>query len=473
MSPRSTADRSARTLRQCLAAALAMLALPGAALAYCDEPVPAGGPRMGMADPARVSIEEMFGSTGQTEAMSQLASLAREALARSAEVRTSQYGELAAREDLKQAQAGRSPLFTVGGNGGLGQTRSAGQTGAVGIVGVANLGVTAPLYDGGRIDKITAYRSRLAEASAKGVGAQREAIVAEAVSAVLDRNRFRLQVQVYQQYAGKLSCLAGSLEKIVAQDRGRASELLQARQNQRQAEIYRDDAVSALRQADIHLRKVVGGNVAPWGGIGAPLLQVPELDSVLAQINTSPALAQLRLQADAADQLALLAEAQRKPQINWQAGGTTGRASQLTSTGWNAGVTLSYTIDDGGATAAAASAAAARARAAREQLDAVLNERVRQSSAYFEAARNAFQRAAQYAEALKDGDQVRNATFEQWSRLGRRSLFDLMSAEGTYYQMRIQYINAVHDGFSANTLLRSSGSGLLPWIAPEMSPQAR
>ena len=90
-------------------------------------------------------------------------------------------------------------------------------------------------------------------------------------------------------------------------------------------------------------------------------------------------------------------------------------------------------------------------------------------AALHDAARSAYLRARHVAGVLQDSDQLRNATFEQWSRLGRRSLFDLIAAENEHYQLRIAYINALHDGFSASAQMRNASSGLLPWIAPELA----
>jgi adhesin transport system outer membrane protein len=289
------------------------------------------------------------------------------------------------------------------------------------------------------------------------------------VLTVIDRNRYRLQLKVYQQYVGKLACLAQSLDKIVAQDRGRSSELVQARKGQRQAEIQRDEAQAALRQADARLRRIVGDNVAPWGAVGVPLIDLPTLPAVIDEINQSPELRQLKLQAEALDNLARANAADRSPQVRVQGGLSTARQAQITTHSWNAGVALNYTLDDSGAVNAATSAARERAEAARRALEAATNERVKQASTFHDAARSAYLRARHYAGVLQDSDTLRNATFEQWSKLGRRSLFDLISAEGEHYQLRVAYVNALHDGFSAAAQLRNTGGGLLPWVAPDLA----
>lgn len=449
---------------------LVVMSLHAAAAAYCDEPADARAPSRGLPDGNGLGLSDLFDGPAMGNAREQLVSLARTAIEGSPEVRGAEHGSRAAGYDLQQTEAGRQPVVSLQLQSGLGQTRANGYTSSLGGVGTFGLNATAPLYDGGRLDASIDYRRRLLEAGGANVGSSRERVVSEALASAIDRNRYRLQVKVYQQYATKLTCLSQQLEKIVAQDRGRASELVQARKSQRQAEISREEAVSLLRQADARLRKLVGDNVLPWGAVGVPLLEVPNLESVMAEINGSPEVRQLQLQADAMDSLAQASKAESQPRVNWQVGSAAGRSAQSSSANWSAGVTVTYTLADGGALVAGANAAVERARQARRQQEALVKERIKLASTFHLMANASFQRARSYSEVLKDSDLVRNFTFEQWSKLGRRSLFDLMSAESEHYQTRIAYINALHDGMSASAQLRSMGGGLLHWSAPELAP---
>jgi adhesin transport system outer membrane protein len=464
--------RTPLAVLQPLLVVLTALSLPATALAYCDEAVDPRSSARGLPDGNVLGLSELFDGPAMGNAKEQLASLAREAIAGSADVRGAEHGRSAAGYDLQQVEAGRSPVVGLSLNTGLGQTRTSTQPTSAGFVGAGGVSVSAPLYDGGRLDASTDYRRRLLEAGGANLGSSRERVVDEAVASAIERNRYRLQSKVYQQYATKLACLVQSLEKIVAQDRGRASELIQARKGQRQAEISREEAISGLRQADVRLRKLVGDNVMPWGAVGVPLLEVYNLEAVVAEIGGSPEVRQLKLQADAMESLAQASKAESQPRVNWSVGGNAGRTAQVSSAGWNAGVTVTYTLSDGGAIAAGANAALERARQARRQQEALVSERVKLANTYHLAANAALQRARNYSEVLKDSDLVRNYTFEQWSKLGRRSLFDLISAESEHYQLRIAYINALHDGMVASAQLRTMGAGLLPWIAPELAPPA-
>jgi outer membrane protein, adhesin transport system len=454
------------------AAAAVLLTLSGvahAAAGYCEDPADARGGVPLLPAAGRIGPSALFDGMSAGNGMEQLAHLAREAVAGSAEARSAEHASLAAGHDLRQTEAARAPTVSLGGALGAGQSRIGDITQSVGGTGQASLSVSAPLYDGGRIDQLATYRQRLLDASATGIASSRERAVKDALITVIDRNRYRLQLRVYQQYVAKMGCLAQSLEKIVVQDRGRASELVQARKGLRQAELSREETIASLRQADARLRLIVAGNVAPWGAVGVPLLEVPELAQVMADVANSPEVRQLRLQADAQENLARATQAEGSPQMRWQVGANTGRAAQVTTSAWNAGLMVNYTLDDGGAIAAGARAATERAAAARRSQEALVTERAKLAGTYHDAARTSFQRAQHYANVLADSEQVRNATYEQWAKLGKRSLFDLMSAEAEHYQLRVSYVSALHDGFQASLQLRAAGAGLLPWLAPELA----
>ena len=65
---------------------------------------------------------------------------------------------------------------------------------------------------------------------------------------------------------------------------------------------------------------------------------------------------------------------------------------------------------------------------------------------------------------VRNSDRVRGFTLQQWQQLGRRSLFDVMSAESEHYNLRVAYVNALHDGQQASALLRSLGLGISAWL---------
>lgn len=405
-----------------------------------------------------------------------LAALARAALVRSAEVQGARSGRDAARLELAQAEAQKRPVLTLGGQLGVAQYRIDDVQLRESRANSVGLNLSAPLHDGGRQEQIGRYREELLASGEQGVVAARERVVRDVVATWLERGRYQWQERLYQRHVEKMSCLVGALEQVVALDRGRGSELLQARKGLQQAELSRSEARSARLQAELRLERLTGtappaleaGTTPPAVLLGG----VPGLPDVQAQIAQHPDVQQLQRQADAMQRYAGAVQAETRPQWRWQLGTSSQRALHQTTSNWNAGISLNMTLADGGAGNAASDAAVARAEAAQRQIDAVVAERERQNSVLHEAADNAFGRARRVVGVLQDSEQVRRATYEQWSKLGRRSLFDLMSAETEHYQLGISYINAVHDGEAAVLQLLGNGRGVLAWLLPEAAAVA-
>ncbi len=56
---------------------------------------------------------------------------------------------------------------------------------------------------------------------------------------------------------------------------------------------------------------------------------------------------------------------------------------------------------------------------------------------------------------------MRASTLQQWQQLGRRSLFDVMGAEGDCYSMRIAHVNALFDAEQVVAMMWSQGRGVM------------
>ena len=54
-----------------------------------------------------------------------------------------------------------------------------------------------------------------------------------------------------------------------------------------------------------------------------------------------------------------------------------------------------------------------------------------------EQAEAAQDRLRRLSDVIRSSDQVRNATIQQWQRLERRSLFDVMGAKAEHYALRV------------------------------------
>jgi adhesin transport system outer membrane protein len=394
----------------------------------------------------------------------QLQLLVSESARRSAEVGAAKLLAEAADFDVGEVLGSKKPQVTLYGNAALGQTSITGRADTRGFQGTAGVNVGASLYDGGRLESLINWRQRLADAAKLGQGATEERVALEAVSTALERHRFRMQAQIYQQYVRKMGCLVEALEQIVSEDKGRMSELVQARKSQQQAELQREQAISTTRQFDIRLRKLVGDQAIVGEGFSTPLMSTPNLDEVQRLVERSNDLQQMLIEVAAQQNYAQAVASGSKPQINWTMGKTISRLPGSTTNAMSVGVQANWSIYNGGSQESATKAALKRAEAARQSYQEALNSKLSKVTEQHDAAVSAFDRAKRSAEVLKDSDRVRNYTFQQWSQLGRRSLFDVMSAEGDHFAQRVAYINALIDGAQANASLRSQGVGLLNWM---------
>lgn len=318
----------------------------------------------------------------------------------------------------------------------------------------ATLNVGAPLYDFGRLGWLTQWRAAMAEATRLNQISAEEQVTLQVVSLAAERSRYRLQSQVYRQYAAKMSCLVDALGEIAKADKGRASELVQARKTQSQAELAYEQSLATLRQMDVKLRRYVGDPLPAPLSMATLLGGLPSLEKVQADIERSAVIAGMDAQTDAAESYAKSVAAGQKPQLGWNASGSKALGLGGNPRNYALGLSLNVPLLNPGADAQVSSAVK-RAEAARLQKIDALEGRKSQAADVLEQGLTAMDRAQRTANVLRDSESVRNFTLQQWQQLGKRSLFDVMSAEGEHYNLRVSYVNALHDALQSNALLRS------------------
>jgi len=387
-----------------------------------------------------------------------LLALVQQAIRRSNSVGAARLLAEAAQDDVAEAHAGALPQVSLTSQlGGI----DAGTVGSAPAHGAQYQGgVTAamPVYDFGRVRELTDWRSHLQEAARFGEITAQEQVALQTVSLALERSRYAVESQVYEQYAAKMGCLVQALQTIVGIDRGRLSELVQARKTQQQAELSRDQSLSQKRLAEVRLRRFVGDELPPTDGVSSVMLDTPALPDLLTMASRASEIAALGAQADALDSYVRAVLDGQKPQLGVliQATKSAGAGNSRAVSG---GITLSMPLYNPAATATT-NAARKRAAAARLQRDDALEARKYRMGEVHEQAEHAMDRARHVVEILHASEQVRNFTLQQWQQLGRRSLFDVMGAEADHYNMRVQYVDALYDTQQSNALLWSLGLGL-------------
>jgi len=397
-----------------------------------------------------------------------LQTLVRDALDRSQAIGAARLLSEAALSDLDEVRAMTQLQASLQAGFGPGGTRQLGvnETSAAQLR--AGISVSQLLYDGGRAAKLADWRSQLAESARLGHLSQREQVAMTTVALALERSRYRQQAVIYGQYVRKMGCLVTALETIVRADRGRASELVQARKSQQQAELMLVGAQSAGRQIDVRLRRLVGDGLPGVEGLSTVLLAVPELPQIVAEVDQSNDLALLAAQAKAAGHYAEAVASGGKPQLSWSVSGSQalaagGSRGSTASGSYALGVAVNIPLLNPGLKPAT-DAARKRAQAAElQRADAIEARRFRAAEVHDQTLAS-FDRARRVGAVLRDSEQVRAFTLQQWQQLGRRSLFDVMGAEADHYNLRVAYINALHDGQQLNANLLSLGRGVAQWL---------
>ncbi len=364
----------------------------------------------------------------------------------------------AARFDFEETRASRLPTATLS-TSGLGVHNTVrGLDAGRGGQATATLSASLSVFDFGRIAKLTEWRKELSNVALLGQRSAEEQLALSTVNLALDRSRYQLQGQVYSQYVRKMSCLVEALEIITQADRGRASELVQAQKSFQQAELSLEQTYSALRQTEVRLRRLVGDVLPPGVGMTATLAVLPNLDEMQADILLSPELVQAQAQVKAQRSFTESVEAGQRPSVSLTSNTTlVGGVSRQRDL--NAGVSISIPILQPGANAQMSAAVKRYQATVLQRDDAVEAKRYRLLEMH-EVATSSLDRARRIVEILRNSDRVRASTLQQWQQLGRRSLFDVMAAEGDYYSMRVSHVNAMFDAQQVIALIWSMGRGV-------------
>jgi outer membrane protein, adhesin transport system len=148
-------------------------------------------------DEENVELQDLGGSSRGYAAdaggpRAALQTMVKEALQRSQAIGASKLLAEAAALDVKETKAGGWPVVTASGFLGGSQVSGPDVDESRGKQGRASVNVTAPLYDGGRVNRLTDWRQNLAEAARFGQLNAQEQVALQTVSLAIERSRFRL-----------------------------------------------------------------------------------------------------------------------------------------------------------------------------------------------------------------------------------------------------------------------------------------
>ena len=406
-------------------------------------------------------------------AMASLRAAANAAVFRSPSVREAAAGVRAAVQDVREAQAARAPQLNLEVTSRY--TQAAANSAAQSLRGtpyyIAN--ATLPVYDFGRITAQIDSRMAASDAQDERLRSVYETVAGETVLALVELARSRALMAATDRYLDRIGQLAKMITELIREDRGRAGELTQVQSRLLQAGVARSTIESRLRETEISLGRLLGddgqaralADAASQSSVMTAVLTPPPLEPLLAGIDRHPVIQQLKAETEAQVQLAKSLGSARYPQISVVAGRTPINPGATTQYLDFAGLTVSVPLYRGGGDVAAERGARERelsVRERREQTERDLNARIRLS---YQNSTSQLARADDYAQLLQISDRVRQDFYEQWSQLGRRSLFELLSAEVEHHSLRLAWINAVHDSLVAQMRMRAEAGTYSEWFS--------
>lgn len=377
-----------------------------------------------------------------------LKKMVRIAIENSPLVREGKFNLLAANEDINAAKGSRYPQIT-----GTGQSRISG--GDIPLEGRAtgklSYSVTAqmPIYDWGKIDALIAGRNSARDATAARFRLQGQNLAIEATKVCLEYNKQRALLGISEEYIANVDKILVMLNKISKADAGRAGEMVQTRSRVLQAKSSQDAIRSKLQEAKIKLERILGKeNIASCNGIAASFIVSPDIETIRKNIKKHPQIEALeadrQFQKKNLDQVS----ASRKPLVQLTSSYGSLYPGVAAGEGYNVSLVVTAPIFDGDILKSNERAAAERVNAGDERIEEATRQVDSLYKEKYEIASSGIKRAQDYTALLEVSDRVRKDFFLQWSSLGKRSLFELLSIELEQYSLQTNYVTTLFDSMS-------------------------
>lgn len=374
------------------------------------------------------------------------------------------HAELAAADaDIDEAKGQRYPQVDLGTTAGSKKFGSGSEDSDGSSSGI-NLNVVTPVYDWGRIRNTIDSRRHLSAAATAAIDAELENSAFDVTRTLVELGKQRIIVDLSQQYVDRMNELVKMLAGIVAVDKGRSSELTQAKARQLQAQAARDSADTRAKDAEISLRKLVGDRPIMIPRTKEWNIRLANLDHLLSKTEDHPVINQAKAQTESAELQAKVVRSSSLPQLNWVVSKSTAEDSLGREQPWETHLAVTWGAFRGGSARASERAALQRAEASRQEVEQQrldLEYRIRTAN---HEAMTFLERAELYRNLTVESDGIRVAFYEQWYHLGKRTLLDVLSAESDHYGNRVSEITNRFDGYQA-ILRQYAGAGtLVGWL---------
>ncbi|WP_232457182.1 TolC family protein [Burkholderia ubonensis] len=385
---------------------------------------------------------------------------------RSPEVRQAYANFQASNADVLEAKGQRWPQVDIGSqspslNFGPGR-------GGSNPANLLSATVTTNVFDWGRTKHTIGSREHLSNAAERAYEAALASSANEVSTTLIELGKQRNIVDLSQQFVDRMSTLVRMLGEIVEVDRGRGSELTQAKTRLLQAQAQRDTAEARVRDAELTLRKLVGDEAVLIPRTRTWSIEPGNLPRLLSQVDVHPALQQVRSEADAADLNAKAVKAAGLPQVNWVVSAGMGKDAAGQRQPWQTMLTLNWGAFRGGSAKAQADAASQRASASWQRMEQQRRDLEYAVRTADQDAHTMLQRADLYQGLSAETDRVRKAFFEQWYHLGKRTLLDVLTAENEHYGNRVAEVTNRFDAYTAVFREHHAAGSLTQWLSGEV-----
>lgn len=392
------------------------------------------------------------------------------ALQHSPEVRVANANESAAGYDIEDVKGRRWPQVRLGVDTAL--TRDGSRTGRSSSGDASGtLNVTTNVWDWGKnAGELRTAKAALGSAEQTGQS-EREQVAFDTSSQLINLMRYQQSMVVAEDYVQQMSRRVDMLSKITESDKGRTSELVQARAKLLSAQASRKQIENQRELARVKLHRLLGEQVPDFP---EQLVAVDSLvinpESALAALDKHPMLLRLKAQAEMESGRAATLKADGLPGLNLVArkeqNGLNGANDDLDrKNAWYVGLDIQWLAFSGGSNAAAQSAASARSGAALEQYEKAYEDLRQEINRLVQSRTVAVQLAQEYQRLAVETDQVRKMFYDQWYNLGKRTLLDVLVAENDHFNSQLQAINNTYDSVLADVSILSSSALLRGYLS--------
>ncbi|HDC4835033.1 TolC family protein [Enterobacter cloacae] len=432
---------------------------------YKPDPAYAGVRRDGSARQAISGMSQGY-RAGSQDSLVFLRSMVARALAYSPELRAASAEVMASDYMVDQVKGQRmpqvrlgvtSPLSTVGGDRQSSSNNShiSDSSGTV--------SVNTPIIDWGRISNQVDNSLETAKAARYSKEYSREQLAYNTVSELMNMGRYQHSKVVAKQYVGRMKELVTMLSQITQADRGRESELVQAKAKLMSAQASLDNIEHQLSASKIKLVRLLGIEPELPEGISWHDTVIPA-SVALSGLDKNPMMLNLQSKVRAAEYEAESIKSSALPQVNWVISKSTAKDSNGNEAGWYTGLNVEWEAFSGGSQRAAEMSARAKANMAQQQYEVSYKDLEYQINYQIQVRDSSFLRADDYDRLTSETDRVRRMFYEQWYHLGKRTLLDVLTAENDHFNNQLSAINNRYDGYISNINVIASASMLLSWM---------